>query len=221
MDLPLTTTDLAANPFSLADMEVLAYMGKRPADHAADLPSPASRPPHVCQAAHVCQRSGVGKHGQTRAPPCQVCPSLPTPFPWQTWKSWHTWGKGPPITRPNCRRRPPAPSCVPNGPCVPTFWGWQVRADTGVAAPALAASAKPFILGRHGSLGTHGTKARPSCGRPAVACLPPSSCGPSFDGWQYGRTRTRGRQVLPTSLPWQTWARIHPTDLRKDSGRSA
>ena len=56
-------------------------------------PSRAFRPPHVCQTAHVCQGIGCGTHWQTRTRLRHACQSLPNPFRWQTWASWHTWTK--------------------------------------------------------------------------------------------------------------------------------
>jgi hypothetical protein len=140
-------------------------------------------------------QSAIQSTRRTRAPPCQVCPPLPTPFSWQTWQSWHTWDKGPP--RPSRRRTDftglPPSSCVPNGPCVPTSGVWHPRANTDTFVLGPPGSANPSSLADVG--------ANPPNSPPERLLLPPK--GAKHACWRpFGvpRTRPNSRHGPPVLL---------------------
>ena len=123
-------------------------------------------PPHVCQTAHVCQRLGVGKYGQTRASLRQLWPPLPSPL------FLADMGVLAHMERRPARHAADQPSPASR----PLHVGQALMVgNTGGHGPGAARCCQPLFLGRRGRESTQQTSGRTPVGPPDCPPCRPSS----------------------------------------------
>jgi hypothetical protein len=130
-------------------------------------------------------QSAIQSTRRTRAPPCQVCPPLPTPLPSQTWARIH----------PTALRK--GSSCSRRGPRLPVG---PFRGPPDAAEQPSPTSRPPHVC-QHFGVGTHGQTRAPPCHCPALPSPFSWQTWQSWHTWNKGPPRPSHGRTAVTVLP--------------------